>query len=78
MFAEGLEDLDAAGIELRLAGVKGPVRDAMERTGFVRALGEDRFHMDVDAAVAHARSTGRPSPPTDSRVAALAGAAEST
>ncbi len=49
---EILEELDRAGIELRMAGVKGPVRDALERTGFVKELGEDRFHLMVDPAVA--------------------------
>lgn len=49
---EVFEELDGAGIEVRLAGVKGPVLDAMERTGLLEQVGEDRFHLEVDDAVA--------------------------
>lgn len=38
-------------IVLRFAGVKGPVRDMMQRTGLWQRLGEDHFHFTVHDAV---------------------------
>ena len=57
------ERLEAAGIALFLANVKGPVRDVMRRGGFTQSLGEDRFFLDLNQAVEAARATpdGAPS-----------------
>lgn len=53
--ASALEELhgwlEGRGITLRFAGVKGPVRDMMQRTDFWQALGPQRFHFTVDEAV---------------------------
>ncbi|MCA9654891.1 MAG: solute carrier family 26 protein [Myxococcales bacterium] len=52
--------LDARGITLRFAGVKGPVRDMMQRTGLWSELGPSAFHFTVDEAV-RAAVVGTPS-----------------
>lgn len=53
-----LRDIDEAlarrGVTLLFAGVKGPVRDMMSRTGLQQALGDARFWHTIDDAVAHA------------------------
>ena len=41
------------GIELHLAGVKGPVRDVLARSGLRAEVGADHLWLDVDEAVAH-------------------------
>lgn len=45
------DELRRAGIELRMAGVKGPVRDVLVRSGFEDRLGADHFHLEVADAV---------------------------
>ena len=45
-------DLREAGIELRLAQVRGSVRDRMRRTGLMATIGEDHCFMSDEAAVA--------------------------
>lgn len=45
------DELRAAGIELHLAAVKGPVRDVLDRSGFADHLAT-RLHLDVDGAMA--------------------------
>ena len=52
--------LNARGIALHLADVKGPVRDALARSGFQHELGEDHFSFTVHEAVQHAQ--GEPVP----------------
>jgi hypothetical protein len=42
----------AAGIELRLARVKGPVAEMLERDGVIARLGEGRVFATVYEAVA--------------------------
>ena len=44
-------DLSERGIELHFAGIKGPVRDTMGRSGLAKALGEERMHLSVHDAV---------------------------
>jgi MFS superfamily sulfate permease-like transporter len=43
--------LSQDGIELRLAQVRGPVRDRMRRTGLMTTLGEARCYLTTEAAV---------------------------
>jgi high affinity sulfate transporter 1 len=45
-------DLREAGIELRLAQVRGPVRDRMRRTGLMATIGEDHCFLSDEAAMA--------------------------
>ncbi|MEA3409977.1 MAG: SulP family inorganic anion transporter [Pseudomonadota bacterium] len=44
-------DLKRSGIELYVAGVKGPVRRVMMRSGLYELLGADHFFFTIDAAV---------------------------
>ncbi|MCH8550358.1 MAG: solute carrier family 26 protein [Natronospirillum sp.] len=55
MLHELLRDYRSRGIGLFLANVKGPVRDVMVRSGFVAALGEQRFFISTEDAVQAAR-----------------------
>lgn len=48
---ELVEELHQAGIDLYVAGAKGPVRDALERCDVVAIIGEDRFFLEVYEAV---------------------------
>jgi MFS superfamily sulfate permease-like transporter len=52
MLAGLASDLAAAGIELRLAQVRGSVRDRMRRTGLVDTIGEHRWFLSNEVAVA--------------------------
>lgn len=45
------DDLRRRGIELHLAGVKGPVRDVMDRSGLVERLGPEHQHLTLHDAV---------------------------
>ena len=45
-------DLAEGSIELRLAQVRGSVRDRMRRTGLMEIIGEDRCYLSDEAAVA--------------------------
>ena len=51
MFNELIADLERRPIELRLAQVRGPVRDRMRRTGLMDAVGEERVFLSVSSAV---------------------------
>jgi SulP family sulfate permease len=46
-----VETLDEQGIELHFAGLIGPVREVVRRSGLYYLLGEDRFHMEPHDAV---------------------------
>ena len=48
---ELLADLQRAGIELRFAELKDPVKDWLRRYGFLQKLGEDSFFPTVGTAV---------------------------
>lgn len=50
-FREIYEDYRERGIELRLASVKGPVRDVFERSGFMDEVGRDSFFFTVHEAM---------------------------
>ena len=45
MLASLLTDLHDSGIDLRLAQVRGSVRDRMRRTGLMTVIGEERFYL---------------------------------
>ncbi len=50
-WAEIMEDLRIRGIEVRFAGVKGPVMDRFRVTGLDETVGRSHFHLDVGDAV---------------------------
>lgn len=43
--------LQSRGVELRFAGVKGPVMDRLKLAGFKDRIGADRFHFEVHEAM---------------------------
>jgi SulP family sulfate permease len=45
------EEFQKKGITLYIAGVKGPVREVMRRSGLYEKLGSDHFFFTIDAAV---------------------------
>ena len=49
--AELIDELDARDIQVYLAGVKGPVLDAMKKAGLYERLGAGRFFHEVHEAV---------------------------
>jgi MFS superfamily sulfate permease-like transporter len=51
MLNELIADLGRRSIELRLAQVRGTVRDRMRRTGLMDAVGEERVFLSVSTAV---------------------------
>jgi SulP family sulfate permease len=52
MLAGLATELARAGIDLRLAQVRGSVRDRMRKTGLVDTIGEERWFLSDEAAVA--------------------------
>ncbi len=54
---ELVEDLQRRGIELFVSGMKGPVRDVLEKAGLVERIGHERFFLEVHEAVAAAERT---------------------
>ncbi len=50
---EVARDLEENGIRFFLVGVKGPVRDALERSGFTQKLGKDHFFLRIQDAIHH-------------------------
>jgi SulP family sulfate permease len=52
MLAILFEDVGGGGTDLRLAQVRGPVRDRMRRTGLMGIIGEERCYLSIEAAVA--------------------------
>jgi len=46
-----ISDLRSHNIELHIAEAKGPLRDKLARTGLTDVIGQDHFHLSVDAAV---------------------------
>lgn len=49
-----VEELQERGVEVLLAGVKGPVRDVLEKVGVVDLVGQEHFFHEVHEAVAAA------------------------
>jgi sulfate permease, SulP family len=45
------EDLEAAGVRLYLAEVKGPVMDRLQKIGFIQRLGSDRIFLSTHQAM---------------------------
>jgi hypothetical protein len=65
MLASLFTELDSAGVELRLAQVRGSVRDRMRRTGLVDLIEEKQWFLSDEVAVAapftdRAAPTGEP------------------
>ncbi len=56
------ETLQDRGIELRIANIKGPVRDVLQRSGLYRALGAECFFFSVHDAVNAAADANRKPP----------------
>jgi high affinity sulfate transporter 1 len=52
MLAALFTDLQRDGIELRLAQVRGSVRDRLRRTGLMSTIGESRCYLSTESAVA--------------------------
>ncbi len=48
---ELVEELRKNGVETYLAGVIGPVRDVLYRTGVMQKIGEDHFFLDIPYAI---------------------------
>lgn len=57
MLAELMGTLHEAGIELRIAEMKDPVKDKLKRFGLFAQLGEDAFFPTVGTAVKHYLAT---------------------
>ena len=53
-----VETQQARGVTVRLAGVIGPVRDAMKKAGLYDTVGRENFYLDVDQAVRCAAGKG--------------------
>jgi MFS superfamily sulfate permease-like transporter len=51
MLAQLEVDLTDRGVSLALAQARGQVRDRLERTGLLTAIGEDRIHLSMSVAV---------------------------
>ncbi|MGB3798948.1 MAG: sulfate permease [Lewinella sp.] len=51
-------DQQSRGVTVRLAGVIGPVRDAMKKAGLFEDIGRQNFFLDVDQAVHNHSRTG--------------------
>lgn len=46
-----VRELRAAGVELHLTEIKGPVMDQLQRAGFVEHLGDERIHLSTHQAM---------------------------
>lgn len=57
---EVVADYEVRGIELWIAGMKGPIRDVMARAGLVERLGADRFVQRVHDAMPADSAPSRP------------------
>jgi high affinity sulfate transporter 1 len=60
MLEELHRELNAKGISLRFAELKGTVRDGLARFGLVDQIGPDRFYRTIDEAVEAFRTEARP------------------
>ena len=54
-----VEELHRAGVELYIAGLKGPVKDVLQRAGVVDLVGSHRFFNEVHEAVTAASDADR-------------------
>ena len=59
-FQEIIEDHTDRGVELWLAGIRGPVMDVMERSHLVEQIGADHFVLRVEDAVQALTDNNRP------------------
>ena len=46
-----VHELRAAGVELHLADIKGPVMDQLQRAGFIDRLGAERVYLSTHQAM---------------------------
>ncbi len=53
VIASAIETLQNRGIRMYFGGLKGQVRDVMERYGILELLGDDHFHLSPHRAVMH-------------------------
>jgi SulP family sulfate permease len=51
MLSALLDEFEAAGISLKVAGAIGPVRDVLERAGLMERIGRDHFHTGIPGAL---------------------------
>lgn len=51
MLVDLMADLDAAGVGLHFAGLKGPVKDRLARLGLAERIGATAFHSTIESAV---------------------------
>lgn len=51
MLEDLMKELEGSGVELYLSAVKGPVRDSLHRSGFMKNHGEDKFFLTVQDAI---------------------------
>ncbi|MBT8273030.1 MAG: STAS domain-containing protein, partial [Bacteroidia bacterium] len=55
---EIVQDFKSRGINTYFTGIKGPVRDLMERSGFTNKIGEAHFFMSIQDAIDYFESGG--------------------
>ncbi|MBN2732841.1 MAG: sulfate permease [Balneolaceae bacterium] len=65
MVVQSLSDLD---IELHFAGLKGPIRDVMLRSGLARKMGGSHFHLTPHEAVTYILKHAKKHDPDDQRL----------
>ncbi len=63
-----IQDLKNSGIELHFAGLKGPVREVMIRSGLARKMGGRHFHLTPDKAVQHILENAKKKDDEDERL----------
>src|SRR5699024_2247206 len=63
-----VKDLKKMGIKLHFAGLKGPVRDVMLRSGVARKMGGQYFHLTPDKAVIYILKQAKKQNPDDHRI----------
>ncbi len=60
MLAELVGELKAQGVELRLANVRAPVRDVLERSGVAQTIGEEHIYPSIEEGVQSFKGGERP------------------
>ena len=66
MLGELVEDLEAEGVELRLARVRAPVRALLATSGVAARIGEDRIYQRVEDGLDELQAEGAPARPKPS------------
>ena len=57
---ELVSELRSKNVTLLMAGVKGPVRDALAKAGLTTKIGEKRFFLDIVEAIEYVDANGEP------------------